>query len=232
MRPGVWDELNKEGFGVKRRVRWFPLMMSLLLLASCAAGGQGKQSGEDLALAIQKEFGQMTACTGRFSLTADYGERAFECTLDAVYDRVTGGALTIAEPELVKGVTARFSAGETALSYDGFSLELGPLTDEGISPMETLPTLWRQITEGYVAAVAENEKENTLAVTYRPDGQSPGTGLEAAVVFDRETHKPRSGELLWDGVRVAAVEVQEFQMMTEGVAQENGTDTNEDVGGN
>ena len=39
---------------MKRRVRWFPLMISLLLLAGCAAGGQGKQSGEDLALTIQK----------------------------------------------------------------------------------------------------------------------------------------------------------------------------------
>ena len=133
---------------MKRRGRWFPLMMSLLLLAGCAAGEQGKQSGEDLALTIQKEFGQMTACTGRFALTADYGERAFECVLDAAYDQVTGGALTIVEPELVRGVTAKFSAGETALSYDGFSLEVGPLTDEGISPMETLPALWRQITEG------------------------------------------------------------------------------------
>ena len=196
-----------------RRFRWFPLMMSLLLLAGCAAGEQGKQSAEDKALAIQKEFDRMTACTGRFSLTADYGERTFECVVDAAYDQVTGGALTIAEPELVKGVTARFNAGETSLSYDGFSLELGPLTDEGISPMETLPTLWRQVSQGYIAAVAE--KDGVITVTYRPDGQSPGRGLEAVVIFDGESHKPLSGELFWDGSRVAAVEVQEFQMMGE-----------------
>lgn len=215
---------------MKRRFRWFPLMMSLLLLAGCTAGKQGKQSGEDLALAIQKEFSGMTACTGRFRLTADYGERTFECVLDAAYDQVTGGSLTIVEPELVQGVTARFAAGETSLCYDGFSLETGPLTDEGISPMETLPTLWRQITEGYIAAVAE--KDGLLTVTYRPDSQSPGAGLEAAVAFDTESHQPVTGELFWDSARVAAVEVQEFQMMAEGVAQENGTSTNEDVGGN
>lgn len=211
---------------MKRRVRWFPLMMSLLLLAGCAARGRGKQSGEDLALAIQKEFAGMTACTGRFSLAADYGERAFECILDATYDQVTGGSLTITEPELVKGVTARFSAGETALAYDDFSLETGPLTDEGISPMETLPTLWRQISEGYIAAVAE--KDGILTVTYRPDSQDPGTGLETVVVFDVESRKPVSGELFWDGVRVAAVDVLEFERMT----AQDGTSTNENVGGN
>lgn len=212
---------------MKRRVRLFPLMMSLLLLAGCAGKGQGERTGEELALAIRKEFAGMTACTGRFSLTADYGERTFACVLDAAYDQVTGGTLTIVEPELVKGVSARFSAGETALVYDGFSLETGPLTDEGISPMETLPTLWRQISEGYIAAVAE--KDGVLTVTYRADGQSPGTGLEAAVAFDMESHSPLSGELFWDGSRVAAVEALEFEMM--GAAQ-NGTDTNEDVGGN
>lgn len=212
---------------MKRRFRWFPLMMSLLLLAGCAAGGQGEKSAEDIALAIQKEFSTMTACTGRFRLTADYGERTFECVVDAVYDQVTGGTLTLVEPELVKGVTARFSGGETALSYDGFSLETGPLTDEGVAPMEALPTLWRQIAQGYIAAVGE--KDGVLTVTYRADGQSPGTGLEAAVTFDTENHKPRSGELFWDGSRVAAVEVQEFEMMG---ATENGTSTNENVGGN
>lgn len=205
---------------MKQRLRWFPLMMSLLLLAGCAAGEQGKQPAEDKALAIQKEFGRMTACTGRFSLTADYGERAFECVVDATYDQVTGGALTIAEPELVKGVTARFSAVEAALSYDGFSLELGPLTDEGISPMETLPTLWRQIAQGYIASVGE--KDGVLTVTYRADGQSPGTGLEAAVTFDGESHKPLSGELFWDGSRVAAVEVLEFEQMSEAQGEPSG----------
>lgn len=214
---------------MKQRFRLFPLMMSLLLLAGCAAGGgQEKQTGEELALARQKEFAGMTACTGRFALTADYGERAFECVVEATYDQVTGGMLTIVEPELVKGVTARFSAGETALMYNGFSLETGPLTDEGIAPMEALPTLWRQIAQGYVAAV-ENGK-GTLTVTYRPDGQTPGTGLEAVVVFDAESRKPTTGELFWDGSRVVAVEVREFEIMM-GETQ-NGTDTNEDVGGN
>lgn len=218
----------KEESGVKQRFRLFPLMMSLLLLAGCAAGGgQEKQTGEELALALQKEFGGMTACAGRFALTADYGERAFECVIDATYDRVTGGTLRLVEPELVQGVTATVNAEGTALSYDGFSLETGPLTDEGVSPMEALPTLWRQVAQGYVAAVEEGK--GTLAVTYRPDGQSPGTGLEAVVAFDTESRKPATGELFWDGSRVVAVTVQEFEMMGEG---QNGTGTNEDVGGN
>lgn len=213
---------------MKQRFRLFPLMMSLILLAGCAAkGGQERQTGEELALALQREFGSMTACTGRFALTADYGERAFEWVLDAAYDQVTGGTLTIVEPELVQGVTATVNADGAALSYDGFSLETGPLTDDGISPMEALPTLWRQIAQGYVAAVEEGK--GTLTVTYRPDGQTPGTGLEAVVAFDTESRKPTAGELFWDGTRVLTAEVLDFQMMM-GEAQ-NGTDTNEDVGG-
>lgn len=216
-----------------RRFRLVPLMMTLALLAGCAGnGGQEKETGEDLALALQREFSHMTACAGRFSLTADYGERAFECVVDAAYDQVTGGTLTIVEPELIQGVTAKFKAGETSLVYDDISLETGPLTDEGLSPMETLPTLWRQIAQGYIAAVEEGDK--TLTVTYRAEGQSPGTGLEATVTFDTQTREPTRGELSWDGARVAAVEVQEFEMMAqgqEGAAQENGQETDADVGG-
>ena len=170
----------------------------------------------------------MTACTGRFSLTADYGERVFECELDAAYDKVTGGTLTLTAPEAVKGVTARFSDDGVTLVYDDFSLETGPLTDEGISPAEVLPTLWRQIAAGYIAAVEERSRENTLAVTYRDDGQTAGVGLEATVVFRADSRAPTFGELFWNGERVAAVTVQEFEMMGEG---HNGTGTNEDVGG-
>lgn len=195
-----------------RRLKLVPLMMSLFLLAGCAGSGeQETQTGEELALTLQGEFSRMTACTGRFALTADYGERTFEYVIDATYDQVTGGTLTIVEPELIRGVAANIRAGETALVYDGMSLETGLLTDEGVSPMEALPTFWKQVAQGYIAAVEESKGK--LTVTYRPDGQTPGAGLEATVVFDTESHKPTGGELFWDGSRVVEVQVRDFEIM-------------------
>lgn len=195
---------------MKQRLRLFPLMMSLCLLTACGGGGE-KQTGEDLALQIQGEFAAMTACTGRFSLEADYGNRVFDCVLDVTYDQVTGGVLTIVEPELVRGVSARITQDGASLSYEGFSLDTGAVTDDGLSPMEAVPRLYQAVTRDFVAGATLAEE--TLSVTYRDGEQAPGTGLEAVVTFDAKSHAPLTGELFWDGVRVITVQVTSFEMM-------------------
>ena len=193
------------------RLRALPLMISLLFLAGCAGRG-GAGTGEELALELQKEYGQLTAVTGRVALTAEYGERVFDCLMDVAWDNASGATLTLVEPEIAKGVTARIANGETSLQYGDFSLETGPLTWEGLSPMETVPTLWGQMTGGYIAGA--NLSDGILEVTYRPGDDPPGTGLEAVVTFDTQSHAPLTGELFSDGVRVAVVRVEDFQCMS------------------
>lgn len=195
---------------MKRRLWLFPLMISLLLLAAC--GGEGEKSGEERAIQLQSEFAAMTACSGRVRLEADYGERVFECVLDVTYDQVTGGVMTLVEPELVKGVSARVSPDGLSLSYQGFSLDTGDVTGDGLSPVEALPRLYRAVTRDYVAGATLSEE--LLSVTYRDAEQAPGAGLEAVVTFDLQTHAPLTGELFWDGSRVILAQMTDFQMMT------------------
>lgn len=192
------------------RFKALPLMMSLLLLAGC--GGRGERTGEELALSIQEEYGQFTAVTCRVALTAEYDQRVFDYVVDVAWDQATGVGLTIAEPEIARGVTARIAKGETSLEYGGFSLETGPLTPNGLTPMEAIPTLWGQVTGGYIAGASVTE--NGLEVIYRQGEETPGTGLEAQVTFDLESHAPLTGELNYDGTRVAVARVEDFQSMS------------------
>lgn len=187
-----------------------PLMISLLFLAACG-GGAGERTGEELALALQEEYNQLTAVTCRVALTAEGEDQVFDCVVDVVWDQATGAGLTMVEPELAKGVTARIAKGETSLQYGDFSLDIGPLTGDGLSPMEVVPTLWGQLTGGYIAGASLTG--DTLEVTYRQGEELPGTGLEAQVTFDVQSHAPLTGELYFDGRRVAAVQVEDFQSM-------------------
>lgn len=189
------------------------LMMSLLCLTACG-GGTGEMSGEELALQIRSEWLDMTGCVCHVDLTADYGERVFDCGLDVTWDRVTGGTLTVTQPELVAGLTARFSGKDVTLTYDGVSLETGPLTDEGISPLEAVPGFYKALTEGYMAVCDLDEE--TLQVTFRDYQSAPGEGLETTITFDAQTHVPQTGTLYWDGAAVLTAQVTGFQMMMTG----------------
>lgn len=186
------------------------LMMTLLCLAGCqSAGGD---DAETLALGIRADWLAMTGCVCHVDLSADYGERVFDCGVDVVYDQVTGGTITVTAPDLVAGVTARFTREGTELSYDGVSLETGPLTDEGLSPLEGPLTLYREVTQGYLGAV--DLRDGVLETTYRDYEVNPGEGLECVVTFDAQTRAPLTAALYWDGTQVLEARVDGFQLMT------------------
>ncbi len=189
------------------RCKAVPLMISLLLLAGCGGGG-GATSDEALALSIQKDFAAMTSCSCQVALRADYEARVFDYVLDVAYD-ASGADLTIVEPAIAQGVTAHIQSGQTQLVYDGFSLDAGPLTEDGLSPVEAVPAFYQAITQGYIAAV--DAAGETLTVTYRDGESAPGVGLETVVNFEGKTRAPLWGELYRDGARIVTVQVKDFQ---------------------
>ena len=63
-----------------------PMMTLCLLLAACG-GGSGGRGDEELALDIRAEYLGMAACAATAEITADYGQRVYEFTLDLQYTK-------------------------------------------------------------------------------------------------------------------------------------------------
>ena len=82
----------------------FALTIPLLLLSGCLGGGEG-QKLLDQALTIRGEYLAMEAFSARAELTADYGQRVYPYTLEVAEsgEEIT---LTVAQPELISGITA------------------------------------------------------------------------------------------------------------------------------
>lgn len=193
------------------RPKLLPLMMSLVLLAGCGRGAT-ERSAEEHAIDLQRQWRDMTACSCHLALTADYGERVFSCEMDMAYDQVTGGVFTLTQPDLVRGISARVKGDDLSLSYDGTSLETGPLTDEGLSPLEAAPTLYRQLTQGNLSSW--ELADGVLTLAFRGYDTQPGEGLEATVSFNAETDEPLTGRLSWNGTQIIEIQATNFQMMT------------------
>ena len=105
---------------MRRRLLCVP-MMTLVLLTACGGTAAGDPA-EELALAVRGEYLAMERCAAEVEITADYGQRVYEFLLSAAVDGEET-VLTLREPELAAGITARISEEGGVLEYDGLALE-------------------------------------------------------------------------------------------------------------
>lgn len=189
------------------------LMISLCLLTGCGGTDGGEKRAEDLALAIRTELLEMTACHTTAAITADYGQRVYEYTLDVDYDAVEGATLTVVEPAMIAGVTARITKEGATLEYDGASLETGALTGSGLTPLEALPALLEYARSGYMTGWCFETREGLDTLRMTCGGETGDEdGAEAVMWFDVATHAPVAAELYSGGRLVVSCAFSGFTM--------------------
>ena len=201
-----------------RRLACIPMIV--LLLALCACGG-GK-SEDELALEMRLYYLEIESCAGTMALTADYGARIYEYTLGFNWTQDGETVLTIEAPEELAGMTARAAAGETYLLFDEVQLETGPLSADGLSPMDALPAILNYIFTGYIAECGTEILDDVacLRVQYRAPEADRGSGLEAALWFDKTDYALRRAELQNDGFTVICADITDWSVTAAETADE------------
>lgn len=175
--------------------------MTALCLLLCGCGG-GAEELQQLQL-LQERYAAAGGCSGTAELTADYGQRVYDYTLDFTA-RGEELELALTAPEEVAGITARVAGEATSLEFDGVTLDTGPLSPDGLSPLSALPLLLDSAAEGFSdRCVWEKEGETfRFHVTCRDPALSPGEGTQTDLWFDGDTGVLLRGEVSVDGYRV------------------------------
>ena len=184
-------------------------MISLLLSACAAAEGE---TADDLALKLRGEYLAAERCSGTACVTADYGQRVYQYELE-FQSNEEETLLTLTAPETVAGLTARLSWKEgSVLEYDGAVIETGPLNQDGLTPVSSIPSMLRTVREGYLDAcvLEESEEGTTLRLTSRDPEQDPGKGTETVLWFDPNMFQLLRGEIWQDGFCVIQCEFSTF----------------------
>ena len=172
-----------------------------LLLSAALCGCGGGDDGNELALELRAAFIAMESCSGTMEVTADYGERVYEYTVEFSEKKDKGLDLVLTAPEEVAGITAHVAQGQTALEFDGLVLETGPLNQEGLSPLDALPAFLEAMRSGYIAesGLEAIDGQDFLRLTFRQPEKEAGKGTEHVLWFEKETKTLRQGELRSDG---------------------------------
>lgn len=186
-----------------------PMTALCLLLCSCGSGAEELQQVQ----LLRERYAAAAGCTGTAEITADYGQRVYEFTLDFTAEGEEL-ELKLTAPEEVAGITARVTGEDTSLEYDGAILDTGPLSSDGLSPVSAIPALLRCAAEGFSdQCVWEGEKDSPeFHVTYRDPELSPGEGTQMELWFAGDSGLLLRGEVSVDGYRVILCEFTSFSL--------------------
>ena len=198
----------------------------LMMILLCACGAGGSNSPEHLAAQIRAEYLTLSGWSSDVSLSADYGEQVFDFAVNASWQRDGDTVITVTEPKLIEGITARIRDGETLLEYDSMGFSLGMLDLSGLTPVSAIPALMDCIVTGYMARCSwqgEGESRELVILCRDPNAESQ-QGTEYTLIFDPVTHVPKRAEVTVDGVLRLTVRFTDFSM--ELTDDEAGTDEN------
>jgi len=150
-----------------------------------------------MALEVRTAYLNAAGIESTVELTADYGARVYDFTVEVQWSREEGTVLTVREPELISGLTARVCEGETFLEYDGVRLESGALWPDGLSPVDAVPHLMDQICTGFMAecSLAEEGEDPALRVCCRDAELGPGEGVEYVFWFSAGDYSLQRAEV-------------------------------------
>ena len=177
------------------------LMMILLLLPGC---GEREKRLEEGFQALRDAVTAAQSIRFRAAVTADYGDSAAEYTMNVSYD----GSQTTIElltPEILAGVKAVVTRGESQVSYDGVMLGAGPLDGEGLTPVGVLPALLDALASGYVELLWW-DGEIMAARLY------VGENSVLTVWLDGQSLAPTAAEIASEGRTVATVHIEGWEI--------------------
>jgi len=179
------------------------VFIALFVQASC----KSEENADEKALEIRSGI---LASDIEFSayITADYGDRVYDFKLDYSSEN---SKITVVEPEIIAGVAVSISDSGTVLNYDGAELNTGALTDDGLTPIASIPTIVTEWHSGYISDSYFETLDQVKAIVIQ-------TTVSDSVIhstwFDRETGQPIKSEIASDGYVVIQCEYEGSQFTT------------------
>lgn len=176
-----------------------PVLLALICLFLMGCGSAGaRQSYDELSHRIR--VGQQLSFTA--AVRAEYSDRSYDFTLD--YRRGADSAtVTVVQPKLIAGISARVENGDTALEYEGIRLDVGELDDYGLTPMSALPVLVDALQNGHFDSWWEEDGKTVLLLT-------EDDHLSATVWLESSGMTPMRAELVSDGTVVVFCDIYDW----------------------
>ena len=159
----------------------------------------------DRTITLRKSLMDAKAITCKCDITANYGDRTYEFTLDCDFDEAGNLSFTVIRPESISGISGRISGTGGTLVFDQESLSFPLIADGYLSPVSSPWLFMKALRSGRIDSCGTSNP-GFLIRTF--DSYSDQT--MQVDIYTQDDFTPYYSELLWDGRRVLSLQVSEL----------------------
>ncbi len=176
-------------------------VLLVVMLSGCRQNsGQMKQ-----ALEIRQKLLNCKGCQFQTVITADYGDKIYEFSLDCTVDEEGTLTFLVKEPETIAGITGTVSQKGGALTFDGKALAFETIADGYVTPVAAPWLLIKTLRSGYITATGNDGDNRRVTV----DDSYAENDLTLDIWINSQ-NVPLRGEILWQGKRILTLDVRSF----------------------
>ena len=183
-------------------------VLSLILVLSALLAGCQSDQYIDRAMALRKKLLAGNGCSFTTVISADYGDKIFQFTMDCTADSDGKISFVVTKPETIAGISGQISGEEGKLLFDEQVLSFDLLTDGLVTPVSAPWLLLRTLRGGYIEA---GGKDNDLYL-FQIDDSYEENPLRLDVWLN-EDGLPVNADIIWDGRRVVSLSVDNFRLL-------------------
>ncbi len=175
----------------------------MILFTGCAVS----DAPIEKALALRSKIENSNGCAFHTTITADYGEKIYNFSMDCQTDKEGNLTFSVTKPETIAGITGKITTAGGAITFDDQVLAFQTIADGLVTPVSAPWVLIKTIKGGYIKGCAETE--NGLEISADDSYADNSLHLEINV----KENLPISGEIFWNGRRVLTLSVEDFRYL-------------------
>ncbi len=182
-------------------------LAAVLAICVMLAGCSGKEEELERAMDLRAKL-LAASCTFDAEITADYGDAIYTFSVTCQGDSQGRLEFAVTAPETIAGITGVAGEKGGELTFQDTALAFPLLADDQLSPAGAPYILLKTLRGGYLTAASQ--EDGLLRLTIDDSYEDDALTLD---IWLNEYDQPVRADILYDGRRILAMTVSNFQIL-------------------
>ena len=183
------------------------LIASILCITVLLSGCSHANAPTDKALALRNRILDSNGCSFSATITADYGEKVYQFSMDCVSDSEGNLTFSVVEPTSIAGITGKITDSGAGITFDNKVLAFPTIADGQVTPVTAPWLLIKTLRSGFLRGCTTGEESYQIIIddTYAEEALRLHIFVENGV--------PAESEIFWKERRILTVSVENFNYL-------------------